>query len=242
MAADVRPGAEVDADYRPMAFLAWVIGSTTLPMQRWMTQHGLPVIVSGLHPGVELPSMNLDYHGAGRHAAGVILARGHRRAAVLASNRGLPALHVGASELARGFCDAYAASSRAHLEPIVAVHSGETHDVCRILNRLLDLPDRPTALIIGDSATFLIAITHLAQRQVRIPQEMSLIVVEDEPYFSRILPPPAHYEWPVDSFMSHWLRIFRKFRDGSLSPDTCIRVVPRFIVGGTLGPCWDKRS
>jgi DNA-binding LacI/PurR family transcriptional regulator len=203
-------------------------------MQRWLKQQGLPVIVSGLHEGIELPSINLDYYGSGRHAAGVILGRGHRRAAVLRSNRGVPSVHIGASELARGFCDVFAVSPRAGREPIVVAHNGDTNTVCRILNRLIDLPDPPTALLIGDSATFLIAVTHLAQRRVKIPEEMSVIVAEDEPYFSRILPAPAHYEWPLDSFLQHWLRLFRKLRQGGLGTDTCIRVVPRFIAGGTL--------
>ena len=79
-----RPEQELAQLARQMPAAAWVVARTTEPMQRWFAAQGLPCVVAGsCYPGVNLPSADFDHRAVAQHAARQLLARGHRRLALL---------------------------------------------------------------------------------------------------------------------------------------------------------------
>src|SRR5688572_18885128 len=97
----------------------WILVLSTPSIQRWFAEHRQPCLVAGsCHPGVDLPSIDLDHAGIGRHAAGMFLAHGHRRVALLSARPRTAGDHV----LADAFTHAFAASGHDDAEAREIIH------------------------------------------------------------------------------------------------------------------------
>ncbi|HRQ89891.1 MAG TPA: GntR family transcriptional regulator, partial [Bacteroidia bacterium] len=57
----------------------WITFGSREPMQRWFHRSGLPCLVAGsCAPGIPLPSVDIDYRAACRHAGGLLRKKGRR--------------------------------------------------------------------------------------------------------------------------------------------------------------------
>jgi len=216
---------------------AWILTLSTSAMQQWFQARGLPAIVAGsLHPGISLPSVDNNFRAIGRHAGGLVFARGHRRVAFLASSLGYGGIGPGTVEIERGVREAFGATRERECELTAIYHEPNRDDICRALDRLLAAPAPPTAVIIAHSTSLLTSLTHLARKKVSIPEDLSLVVTHDEPFFAHIVPDLSHYEWSPEKFAAQYTRLVGLALEDMLQPDTCIRLMPRFVAGQTLRP------
>jgi DNA-binding LacI/PurR family transcriptional regulator len=93
----------------------------------------------------------------------------------------------------------------------------------------------PTALIVDEVHFFAAAHQFLAQRRLRVPQDVSLVSTDDDPAFIWCEPSVAHIRWnagPVVRRVVHWAaHVSAGQRDvrQSFTP-------ARFVPGGTIGP------
>jgi DNA-binding LacI/PurR family transcriptional regulator len=215
----------------------WILFLSTPALQRWFGERDIPAIVAGsLHAEVRLPSQDNHFRAAGRHAVGAMIGLGHRRIAVLALQHDRKALPPGIGELERGAREAAAALRQGGCDLSFHRHSSQPEEICRMLDRVLDLPARPTALLVAHSATFLTVLSHFAQRGVVMPRDLSVVVIQDEAYFRHIVPELSHYEWNPEAFSHRMMRMVKRALEHTLSPDTAVRIVPRFVPGKTLRP------
>lgn len=209
----------------------WSLLLCTHAVQRWFRDRGAPVVVVGhSYPDVQLPSVDLAYRAIGRHAAGTLLAQGHRRIACLSANTSL----AGVIEASRGFSEAFAAPRYADAELIDCQHDGAPADICRALDRLLRRPRPPTALFVQQSNSLLTVLSHLAQIKRAVPRDLSVIVGEDEPYFRHIVPEFARYSTDADGFARRIGRFLRQAVEGRLPAGSQAQIMPAFIAGGTV--------
>jgi LacI family transcriptional regulator len=109
-----------------------------------------------------------DDRGIARAAAEHLLKLGHRRLAYLGQNRGS---HYSASHRAEGFTSAV---REAGGEPILA---REAATDLQAAAELLRRPDRPTGLVLTDG--FMSAVMAAVSLGLRIPQDLSLLVIRD---------------------------------------------------------------
>ncbi|WP_269522153.1 GntR family transcriptional regulator [Coraliomargarita parva] len=73
---------------RSMDASCWVIPYTTRAMQHWIVDSKLPfVVVGSCFKGVALHSVDLDFRSVGRHAAGMLLSRGHKFLCMVTTGR-----------------------------------------------------------------------------------------------------------------------------------------------------------
>jgi LacI family transcriptional regulator len=141
----------------------WILLLASAPCQRWFAQKGLPAIVAGsCHRGIDLPYRDLDHRAACRHAAGNLIALGHRRLAFV-TLQAPPAGDI-ASEL--GFQEAIAAT-REEVTSSVAKHDGTPAHLFLTLRRLMAGRDRPTGLVVTQSLSR--AECHLRPRTLGLP-------------------------------------------------------------------------
>ncbi len=213
----------------------WILLLSTDAIQQWFQRRGVPAIVAGsLGPGVNLPSIDIDFRAVGRHAGGMMFARGHRRVALLASSRGRTGVAPGILEIERGLREAFAASRRPESDLSVVYHDTKPGSVCGALDRMLAPPRAPTALLIGQATTLLTTLTHLAQRRVVIPGALSVIITHDESFLRHIVPELTHYEWNPDGMARRYQQLVQFAIEGRAGPSARIRLMPRFIEGRTL--------
>jgi DNA-binding LacI/PurR family transcriptional regulator len=211
----------------------WVLYQSTAPMQRWFSRQALPCVITGSrHPGVQLPSVDLDYRAACRHAAGLFLARGHRRLAFLNPSPGL----AGDKESEEGFLEIIRSVPGGGAEAIIAGHDGTIPSLCRRLDALLGHRERPTALLVSKPHHVLTAVGYLAQRGLRLPQDASLISRDHDSFLEHVLPSVARYV-ASPSAMAHRLSrsVLEMVAGGAIQPASH-RILPEFAAGQTLGP------
>ena len=172
----------------------------------------LPIVVvdRDLPPELGASAVQSDHATGMREAVDHLLDLGHRRIALVA---GSLALRPGHARLA-GMQEAIAArgvpDETIHMPGSFTVEHGET-----ATNRLLDLPEPPTAIIAGGNHPFVGCLTAITQRGLRLGEDISLVACDDVP-LARI------YQPPIASIS----------RDGVLIGQTASRLLLKRLVDG----------
>lgn len=174
----------------------WILMRSTPLIQHWFKRHNVPCVVAGsCFPGIDLPSVTIDHRAITRHAVGELLRNGHRRVALLT-----PAIFAagkiaaaGDIESEQGFIEAARASAHSGVDAVVVRYKEPPSLMIGSLRRLLDRKNPPTGLVIANSNYYLTVITELARRRLCVPDDMSIISRDDDPFLDYIFPTPARY-------------------------------------------------
>ncbi|PQJ27119.1 hypothetical protein BSZ32_00445 [Rubritalea profundi] len=93
----------------------------------------------------------------------------------------------------------------------------------------------PTAIIAGSASTYFATQSFLVNRGIRVSQDLSLICVDNDPYFSQCQPSVSHIRWSSQSIGNRIVRWVRNISEGK--EDTCQTMIKtKFVEGGTIGP------
>jgi LacI family transcriptional regulator len=184
-------------------------------------------------PGSCAPSVPAEYEAASRLAAEHLLALGHTRIAAI---EGASDVTSGRAHHA-GLTAALGAAGVA-LDPAL-VHRGSFdwffgRDAAEAL---LSLPEPPTALLVSNHEAAFGVLPVLGDRGVRVPEDLSVICTEEEPFFTWWSPPLT----TVDNRAAEQARRAADLLLGQLhGDDEPVRraelVWPRLVVRGSTGP------
>ncbi|MBX3749356.1 MAG: substrate-binding domain-containing protein [Opitutaceae bacterium] len=229
--AGARPEGRLRELTRQHPRACWLLLASTAPMQRWFAAVGLPCLVLGsCHADVRLPSLDLNYRAIGWHAGGTLLQHGHRHVAIVTPHSPL------AGDLA---CRAALRDALAKAAPaanLTEVATGPApRDLRTKLDRLLALPNRPTAIFCLLPAQSLAVLLHLLDRGWRIPGDLTLLARDLPPVLATVMPEFAHYSRPVDRLASRALRLAQDLLAGRSVPAKPGLITPEFRPGATLG-------
>ncbi|HNQ89895.1 MAG TPA: substrate-binding domain-containing protein [Verrucomicrobiota bacterium] len=212
----------------------WVLYQFGLRVQRWFSEHALPCVVAGsCHPGVRLPSVDVDYRAVCRHACGLFLARGHRQVAFLKVDTGL----AGDEASEEGFLEGARGTRGPAIEAVIARHDGSIKDICRQLSALLGRARRPTGLLVAKPENVLTVLGCLSRRGMRVPQDISVISRDDDPLLDHVLPTVARYSADSAAMarkVSKW--VVSTVQTGVIRPRED-RLMPQFVPGESLSAC-----
>jgi LacI family transcriptional regulator len=210
----------------------WVLYQSTAALQHWLSERGWPGVITGSrHEGVRLPSVDLDYRAACRHAAGLFSARGHCTVALLNPGQGL----AGDRESEAGFLEGFPANPAGQASGLVVQHDGTVEGICRRLDALLARPQPPTALLVSKPHHVLTVMSHLALRRVRIPEDLALISRDHESFLDHVLPSVTRYVASPTAMAQRVSRlVLEMVRSGLVAPEDH-RIMPAFKSGATLG-------
>ena len=136
-------------------------------------------------PGSCAPSVMTDYETAARLATEHLLGLGHTRIAAI---EGPPEITSGRLHHA-GFSGALVAAG-VPLVPELVVRGPFTMSFGRAAaEAVLRLPDPPSALLVSNHEASLGALPVLSEIGLRVPDELSVICTEEEPFYSWWTPP-----------------------------------------------------
>jgi hypothetical protein len=93
----------------------------------------------------------------------------------------------------------------------------------------------PTALFFQEAQLFIAARSHLADRGIVSPRDVSLVVSDSDPSFGWCNPIPSHIQWdyrPVVRRIVRWAKNVAQGKDDRLKSGT----ESKFVEGGTIGP------
>jgi len=210
----------------------WILLSAAGTVQRWFDQRHLPALVAGsCYPDVGLPSLDLDYGAVCRHSAGLLLGHGHRHIAFLTQT----AKVAGDETSEEGF--ARAVSESRHPDAVASIlhHDGSTADVCRKIDRLIRTAHRPTGLLVSRPFHFLTALTHLLQRGISLPDDLSLICRDNDPYLAHVVPDVTRYTFRRRHFADRLARLVIQLATTGSVPKREYRIIPQLHAGATVG-------
>lgn len=209
----------------------WVLILSNEKTQRWFEQSRVPCIVAGsVYSGVDLPFRDLEHRAVCRHAAGVMLAAGHRTVA-LVIQRSRRAGDV-ASEA--GFVEAVRQSPHADASAIICPHDATVSGICNALRRLMDQRPGPTALLVANPNHYLTTVSRLRQMGLRVPEDVSIISRDDDPFLSYLLPTPARYVTNSDVLAKSLLWPILELLEGGAVTHREIHIMPSFVRGDSL--------
>lgn len=209
----------------------WVLTLSHETTQRWFERKRVPCVVAGsVYAGLNLPFRDLDHRAMCRHAAGAMLAHGHRRVALLIPK----SLRAGDLESEAGFLEGVRASPHAEAEVMVGHHDGTVAGIGTALRRLMDLKPRPTALLVANAYHYLTVVGRLAQAGLRVPQDVSVVSRDEDPFLAFVVPTPARYSVDAHKMARTLLRPVFELLDGTTAANPGLRIMPDFIKGETL--------
>lgn len=207
----------------------WVLHKMPVSVQRWFEASGLPSVVFGsVFPGVSLPGVDVDFRAAAHHAAGICLARGCKKITLLVHRTALAGdtrtVDAITEELAR----------RGAPPPRIMRYDFNRMRLIDGLDReIAAKPDACDALIIASHHHLLTALSHLLRRGVRIPEDLSLVYLSNDPSVERLSPLPFRYD-PGPGLIRRLVLAIKSLAEGG-TPKSCL-LIPRHLEGESLKP------
>lgn len=217
--------AQVEAD-------AWVVMAGSREVLEWFSSQAVPAFaLFGRRNGLPIPAVGPDKRPTYAAAVRELVRLGHRRIVLMArSRRILPA--PGAAE--KAFLDALAVHGLQVSDYNLPLWEETTEGFHARLDSLFTLTP-PTALIIDEGPLFAAAQQFLAQRRLRVPEDVSMICTDDDPSFEWSKPAVSHIRWdsrPVVRRIVKWaenVSLGKRDLRQTLTP-------AEFVPGGTIGP------
>jgi DNA-binding LacI/PurR family transcriptional regulator len=220
--------AERIAHHKPSCLL---LDRSTETIQRWTQKQGVPSVVFGTtYPGINLPSIDMDYHALGWHAGGQFLKAGHRHIGLL-----LPRLSRRGDLASREGLQAYLQSQSHFNATVTSIEVGsQASEIANSLKRVMARQSAPTAFFSFKPFHTITLMTFLLQRGLRIPQDIAIISRDSEPCLEAVLPEPTRYERNIRTFVIQASRLIEKVSSGIAPSKSSVRLIPNFLPGETI--------
>lgn len=211
--------------------VCWILLGCPAPIQRWFAQAGVGSFVLGsCLPGVELPSIDIDYRAVGWHAAGAIIKHGHRHVGLFQPLRPL----AGDLAAAEGFLS-YIAKGTTHVAITTIRVDANPGAFPAKLSMLAKSRPRPTAIFSNRLAYALGSMFHLLQSGLRIPRDISVVLGDSHPLIDAALPEMTRYRDITSSHADRAVRTAEALLAGRHVPLKPSLFIPTFLAGRTLG-------
>jgi DNA-binding LacI/PurR family transcriptional regulator len=209
----------------------WILVLSSSTVQRWFHQHEIPCLVAGsVHEGIDLPYRDIDHRSICRHAAGFMLGRGHRKIALLVQK----SRYAGDLESELGFAEGVHQSPHPDATFIIGHHESTAANITHAVRRLMSVRPAPTALLVMNPFHYLTVMSCLARLSLRVPEDVSLMSRDGEPYFSFLLPAPAHYAANPRLFAKALLAPVLQLLAGDSVTQRALNIMPSFVKGASI--------
>jgi LacI family transcriptional regulator len=182
-------------------------------------------------PGVDVVAINNSL--SAETATGSMLDLGHERIALIS---GPSSTSTGRDRVA-GFRKAMAAAGVEVDEQLIHAIPFRGDSGGDAVSALLALPAPPTGLIVGNTAQVRSALRRIKQSSVNVPDDLSLIVFDDNPWTELVSPPLSVVRQPIDMLALHSVELAVGRLKGALTePPRHIRVDAEFVQRSSTAP------
>jgi len=199
---------------------AWVMFRSTPVMQKWFVDQQLQAVIAGsCVDGMELPSVDLDYRATCRHAATMLMQKGHRRIALLLPD----SAHGGDADSAQGFREAFATCDAV---PCVIPHHETVERVIESLNEALRRKPAPTAFLVARSIHTLTVVTHLLRLGHKLPRDFAIVSRDDDAFLDHVVPKVTRYSADASKFARRLARLVLELAQTGRTSTKPVRLMP----------------
>ena len=211
---------------------AWIISSASREVNEWFSEQATPAMAMyGRQGGLPIAAAYPNMITGQTAAVERLIDLGHKRIVMLArEERRKPQL----SHPEQVFIDQLEAAGITTGEYNIPDWEESREGLGRLLDELFRFSP-PTALFFQEAQLFIAARSHLADRGIVAPRDVSLVVADDDPSFAWSNPIPSHIQWdyrPVVRRIVRWARNVAAGKDDRRK----IGTESKFVEGGTIGP------
>jgi len=226
-----RPGRVLENLASRLKPAGWVLHLSSVSMQRWFSEHGIPVVISGSrHSGVAALSVDFNHRATCRHAALRLLMKGKRRLMFVVPHAGL----AGDLESEVGFKDGAQSLPGVSTECRILYHDGSAAGLRAKLAGVWNEPSVPDGILVANSTHVLTVLGDIQQRGMKVPHDVALISRDDDPYLKFVVPTVSRYVVNPALYARKVTRAVISVVQGSGAKSSDIRLTPRFVPGESL--------
>ena len=226
------PGPALEKLVRQHPHGCWILALASPDAQQWFAKRALPCVIAGsCHAGIDLPFRDLDHRAACRHAAGTLLALGHRRLAFVTQKTRL----AGDIESEAGFLEGVRGSRHADATALLCHHDATVAGIVQSLRRLGAQKPKPTALLVANAYHCLAVVSGLAAMGVRVPADISVISRDEGSFLTFLLPTLARYVADPRAFARSLQQPVLELLEGGVVTQRALRLMPEFVRGESIG-------
>lgn len=213
------------------AHKCWILVLSSEAVQRWFEKQKVPCVVAGtIYSGVDLPYCDIDQRAVCRHAAGLMLGRGHRQLALIIQK----SRRAGDLESEAGFTEAIRRSVHNDTEVVIGYHDATPAGIVSTVKRLMQRQPTPTALLVNNPFHYLTVMGTLARLGYRVPEDVSVVSRDGEPYFPYLIPPPTHYRIDPRLFARALLAPVLQLLQGETISKRALLIMPEMHAGQSV--------
>lgn len=219
----------------------WLLALSNRACQAWFQSQGIATVVIGSsHEDVALPCVDLDMLATSRHAAQVLLRKGHRRLALVIGASDW----VGYRRTEQGFLEAVRRFGSG-AEAQVYKHGGTVAALRQTVAHLLQARARPTALFVVNPYNYLTVAGLLAEHGVNVPRDLSLLCRDDEYCLQHLPITPSRYVYDQNvrakMIFSTLMAAMEPGRKKASGPQAVL-MLASFHEGASIAQCRDRGS
>ncbi|MGE9267869.1 MAG: substrate-binding domain-containing protein [Verrucomicrobiales bacterium] len=208
----------------------WLLYQQAPEIHRLCHESGRDCLVFGTQDArFPLPAVDLDQLATARHAARHLQRLGYQKdqVALVYSSHALP----GNILMSQGVREVFGP------EVAIAEISLDSQRAPLALDRLVEKLRRPAALILAHTRHTTCALTHFsAVRRLRIPDDLGLLCLNDDPLFPFLHPDIARYQSDAKAVASHLASLALRAINGAKPTPRMTRLFPDFLPGQSLLP------
>ncbi len=197
-------------------------------MQQWFAANERPCVIAGVrHEGVNLPCVYPDSRALGHHAAGRLVARGHRELVLFTAK----AASAGSALTAEAF-EMEARRLGANVQ--IIQHENTVADVREHFSRTLAMRPRPTGFVSTSSVFAITLLCGLLLAGIRVPEDAAVIAGWEELAHDYTTPTITRYRTNGVNYGRKLAATFLETLRNSSASAHPVRIMPEFVKGGTL--------
>lgn len=209
----------------------WILVLSAEAVQKWFEKQKVPCVVAGtIYSGISLPYCDLDHRAICRHAAGLLLSRGHRQMALVIQK----SRRAGDLESEAGFTEGIRQSAHRDTEVMIGYHDATAGGIVATVKRLMQRRPTPTALLVNNPFHYLTVVGSLARLGLRVPEDVSVVSRDGEPYFPYLIPAPTHYMIDPRHFARSLLVPVLQLLQGGVITKRVLHIMPEFRPGQSV--------
>ncbi len=208
----------------------WVLFRASAAMQRWFQESRLPCVVVGpCHEGVALPNVQVDVEALGYHLGSEASRLGHRHLAFLVTNPELASAIATCAGLAKSTPPAGQARRLTVIQDDLTVPG-----LRRALSEAMADRDRATLILVAEASAALPTLGILRELGLRVPEDVSVVVRDHEPFLERSVPAICRYSYDWMRVGRSISRVLREVIEGGCGKAIQRKLLPNFIAGETM--------
>ena len=169
------------------------------------------VLISRIIPEIDLDSVELENEEGAYQATRYLIEKGHKRIGMISSSSHTSA----ARQRIKGYMKALEEFKLPHESALVHMGGLTSDSGYSIMNQLLALPARPTAVFVGSNFQLLGTLKALKEKKIKIPNDISLICFDDTEWGAFSDPPLTVVDPKTDVFSKKAVDLLFERIDGT---------------------------